>query len=354
MLIREIPAGPPAGRGRRFVRGFVNLAIFFGASIGLASSIYRSQPFPKLPGIYQKYLHYAAHREDYDVLFVGTSRVYKGLIPHVFDEEVKRRTGQTVRTFNFGYDAMWPPEEFYVLRQLLELRPKKLRWVIMECIDIHTTLPAETAHTERMAHWHDTEHTRLVCRAIAGEKMPWPAQWKHYSGHLSMWMQRWTNAGLGAQWLAYEFGLEKRKKSSRWAPPKEWADTDGFRPEPERAMSGEVLQTFRDAQKVWARGARPKSAPPVLREELQRLVNEIRAVGAEPILFMAPTRTERRNMTDLPAGVPVFRFDDALTHPELFAEKVHFDMEHLNHDGARLLTQKLAENFSALLEETKP
>ncbi|MEO8352429.1 MAG: hypothetical protein ABI680_11905 [Chthoniobacteraceae bacterium] len=331
----------------------MNLAIFFGASIGLASGIHRVQPFPKLPGIYQKYLHYAEHREDYDVLFVGTSRVYKGLIPHVFDAEVMRRTGQTVRAFNFGYDAMWPPEEFYVLRRLLELHPQKLRWVIMECIDIRTTLPAEAAHTERMAYWHDAEHTRLVCRAVAAEKWPWPSQWKHYSGHLSMWMQRWTNAGLGAQWLAYEFGLEKRKKSSRWAPPKVWADTDGYRSEPERVMSGQVLQEFRDAKKEWARGSRAKPAPRVLREELQRMVDEIRAAGAQPILLMAPTRSERRNMNGLPEGVPVFRFDDALAHPDLFADELHFDVEHMNHDGSLLLTQKLAEKFSALLEETK-
>src|SRR5688572_9516465 len=103
-------------RRDRFLRGARNLAIFLAALGGVAGAIQAARPFPEVLGIYQKYLHFARHRADYDVLVIGSSRIYHSFIPAQFDLRVAAGCGLNVRSFNFGYDGMSPPETFFVLR----------------------------------------------------------------------------------------------------------------------------------------------------------------------------------------------------------------------------------------------
>ena len=56
------------------------------------------------------------------------------------------------RSFNFGYDGMWPPESFYLLRQLLALRPAPAKWVVIDLMDINTQLDERNNSTLRMAY----------------------------------------------------------------------------------------------------------------------------------------------------------------------------------------------------------
>ena len=108
------------------IRAALNIAMFFAGLVAMCATIRAALPFPKVLGIYQKWLYFSRNKDRYDVLFLGSSRFHHQIIPKQFDERVGSATGQALRSFNFGYDAMWPPDRFWILRQILPMNPAKL------------------------------------------------------------------------------------------------------------------------------------------------------------------------------------------------------------------------------------
>jgi hypothetical protein len=56
--------------------------------------------FDELPSLRDKWAHYEKHKDEYDTLFIGTSRTYRGITPALFDqltaEPVCRRVRSTL------------------------------------------------------------------------------------------------------------------------------------------------------------------------------------------------------------------------------------------------------------------
>src|SRR5947209_3135519 len=95
------------------------------------SAIIHSLLPPIVPeGIAAKLEFFAQHKDEFDTLLVGTSSIYYSISPEIFDR-ITRESGLPTRTFNFGIDAMHPPENFYVLDQILKTRPHHLKWVFL-------------------------------------------------------------------------------------------------------------------------------------------------------------------------------------------------------------------------------
>src|SRR3954451_7292634 len=102
------------------------------AALLVTSAIVHALLPPMVPkGIAAKLKFYSEHKDEYDTVVVGTSRLYYTVSPEIFDG-VTREKGMPTRTFNFGIDGMHPPENFYVLEQILKTRPRKLKWVLFE------------------------------------------------------------------------------------------------------------------------------------------------------------------------------------------------------------------------------
>src|SRR5207248_3349845 len=73
-----------------------------------------------------------AHDGEIDTVFIGSSRVYHHFVPDVFDAGM-RVHGIDTHSFNLAYEALWPPESFYRLRELLGAR-LRLRWIFIELL----------------------------------------------------------------------------------------------------------------------------------------------------------------------------------------------------------------------------
>lgn len=347
-------AGPvPASSIRWPVRGVRNLAIFLAALGGVAAGIHASRPFPEVPGIYQKYLHFARHQTDYDVLFIGSSRIYHAFIPQQFDLEVAAGSGLKIRSFNLGYDGMSPPETFFVLRKLLEFHPPRLRWVLIDGAPPVSRLDERGRSTRRTAYWHDARHTWLVARLIAAEPLPWPEKWQRWLGHLTHLGNNWTNAGVAAEQLAFVLGSERRKKPTRWLPPRAWAKTEGYEPGAETLLTGGVLGWYQDLVAECARDRAERPISAALQDGFAALIAEIRGAGAEAIIVLTPMLKDPENFVGYPAGVPVWKFQDPTQFPALFDAANHYDHAHLNHPGAQLFTSLVSARFIEHLKEMR-
>ena len=319
---------------RRLARALLNGLIFLAACAAGCALAGKLAPFPEVPGIFPKWSYFRENRDRIDVLFVGSSRFYHQIIPAQFDAAV----GQ-VRSFNFGYDGMWPPESFYLLRKLLALRPAHLKWVVIDLMDINTQLDERNNYTMRMAYWHDLRHTALTFRDIVATRFHPEQKFDLFVQHGRLCASQILNLGCGADFL---------KTRLIPSPPRKtfiWEAGAGFEPEPSRGMEGKIRDGFVMTVERLKTGIAPAPVRPVFRDALHELIRDVRRAGAEPIFVIAPTINGRENFTEVPDGVAVFGFNHPAEYPELFDPAKHYDAWHLNEKGAVDFTAILAEKF---------
>ena len=328
----------PAPPGLR--RALRNGVLFLAACAAGCALLGRLAPFPEVPGIFPKWSYFAKNRDRIDVLFLGSSRFYHQIIPAQFDAAVGRG-----RSFNFGYDGMWPPESFYLLRQLLALRPARLKWVVIDLMDINSQLDERNNSTLRMAYWHDLAHTRIAFRDILASRLNRDQQFDLLAQHGRLCFSQILNLGRGADLLGRRLeGKKPRKK------PYDWEATAGFEAEPDRRMEGKIREGFVTTVERLKQGLAPMPVRPVFRDALRDLIADIRRAGAEPIFVIAPTINGRENFTEIPSEAAVFALNNPAEFPELFNPDKHYDAWHLNEKGAVDFTTVLAEKFNARMK----
>jgi len=340
------PAGPasadfpPPNTPPRLARALLNAVLFLAACAAGCALLGRVAPFPEVPGIYPKWTHFREHRDDFDVLFLGSSRFYHQIIPAQFDAAVGA-AGQRVNSFNFGYDGMWPPESYYLLRQLLALRPARLKWVVVDLMDINTQLDVRNNSTLRMAYWHDLRHTAVAFREILASKYPWNRKADFLLAHGRLCTQQVLNLGRGAEVLNRRLAPKPPRKK-----PLSWESTAGFEAGPNHGMEGEAREGFVATVERLKTDLPPQPVRPVFCEALRELIADVRRAGAEPIFVIAPTINGRENFTEIPDGAAVFSLNQPDEYPELFDPARHYDAWHLNETGAVDFTAILARRFA--------
>src|SRR4051812_10608792 len=152
----------------RLMSAIVCLAAFAGTCLALHALL----PPPDVGDVSPKLRFFAAHKDEFETVFIGSSHIHYGVSPSVFDE-VLARGGIPNRSFNFGADAMYPPERFYVLEQILAMKPRKLKRLFLEMDNIETWMPDDQI-SQRAVYWHDWNRTSIILRKILDTDMPEP------------------------------------------------------------------------------------------------------------------------------------------------------------------------------------
>lgn len=326
----------------RLIKVLGNGVCYLTALAATAVLIGRWLPFPEVPDIAPKFRYFAENQERFDTLFVGSSRFRHQVIPRLFDQQTAA-LGTPTRSLNIAYSGMWPPENFYFLRQLLALRPPHLKWVVFELIDGSTRFDENEAATLRMAYWHDWRHTRMAWGML-----------REFSGltsgetrgmallHARLFLRQSLHFGRGAAWVEKRFAKVKKKRQLSWM------ETRGFDPEPEPGtLIGPVLAAYQEKLETLKKPRPPSVLRPGLIDALRAVQAEVRAAGAETIFVLPPTVSLAENINGLPAGLPVLLFNDVHTDARLYEPDLHYDAGHLNTRGAEEFTRLLAERFAA-------
>jgi hypothetical protein len=108
---------------QQFFVSCANGLLFSATFIISCLAIGRSLPFPDVPVVRSKLAHFAAHRDEYDTLFLGSSHFYYQIIPSLFDG-VAAENGYPTRSFNAGIAGMRPPEDGYLLERFSLFPPE--------------------------------------------------------------------------------------------------------------------------------------------------------------------------------------------------------------------------------------
>jgi hypothetical protein len=318
--------------------------IALAAFVATSAVIHSFLP-PLIPkGVAAKLEFFAQHKDEFDTLFVGTSSIYYSVSPEIFDQTT-RTNGLPTRTFNFGIDAMHPPENFYVLDQILKTQPRHLKWVFLETANVETKLH-KVLGTERAVYWHDWPRTALALRkalnprdetrwSIKASRL-WVAR-RDLAAHLTLFTQRFGNVGRGTDLF---FPQDRKAEGNLELGPKR----DGYRLAG-HAMTAEDATSFQKRLAEEIAQARPRPLDSFADEAYRSYAARFRGIGAAPLFVVPPLIFQSPfSFRGSPPG-PLLSFNDARTYPMLFDTKVRIDDAHLTREGAEEFTHLLAQEF---------
>ncbi len=333
------------------------LTAYLGSFTATCTLIARFLPFPDVPVVRTKIDYLAAHRHQFDTLFIGSSRVYFQIIPSLFDETTAG-AGRPTRSFNAGVSALRPPEDAFFLERILALHPTQLRYVFVEATAVRTRL--ENLESMRAVYWHDWPRLGVLWRSMIVQLSAQSPDFRltirseafpDFVEHLSLFIRNVTNQGRGA--------ILTDRFFRRAAPPSaatELGDKmDGWVPVGQRqtmpqaekvAYEQRVAERLRDP-------SRPTFADEVSQQELERMIVQIERGGAVPIVVVPPTPVKRKFYPDprrMHSAI-LLDFADVARFPELFEADQRLDATHLNTRGAQIFSRLLATRF---LDETAP
>ena len=302
---------------------------------------------PPLPvGVAAKLQFFAEHKDEFDTLLLGASTIYYSVSPAIFDRTA-RENGLPTRTFNFGIDALHPPENFYVLEQILKTKPRNLKWILLETADVQMKLQWVMG-TERAVYWHDWPRTRMTLQKALNPRgdAPWYIRisrlWRarrDLANHFTLFAQRFANAGRADLYWSQDH------ETSGVADVELGPRRDGYRLAGE-AMSAQTAASFQNRLAREVAEARPKPLDPYADEAYRDYARKIRQIGAEPLFVVTPLIFQSPFIfrTSPPPG-PILSFNNSRAYPQLFKTSARIDDVHLTNEGAEEFTRLLAREF---------
>ena len=329
--------------------GVIALAAFLATS-----AVIHSLLPPLIPkGIAAKLKFFTEHKDEFDTVIVGTSRLYYSISPELFDQTT-RDNGLPTWTFNFGIDGMHPPENFYVLEQILKTKPRKLKWVVLEMGDIQTKWD-NILGTQRAVYWHDWPRTALTLKKALNPRgnanwlikltRLWLAR-RDFISNLALFGKQFANVGRAVDFLPSADRERFADAASELGP-----HGDGYRMAGD-AMSPERAAQFQQRLAQEMSEARPKFLDPATEEGYRNSAAQIRQAGAAPFFVVAPVIFQQiPRFRRSPDPAPLVSFNDARKFPQFYDTRVRIDDGHLTNEGAAEFTRLLAQEFARRMRQ---
>ncbi len=300
-------------------------------------------------------------KDDVDIVFIGSSRSYHGIAPKVFDQTLLA-SGHEWRSFNMAMDGMTTAESFAMVRRLLALHPRKLKFIFFETQSVITagTPTGDQKVTERDVYWRDWESLlsgfrmfdmglALPSGVVAGTPYSF-RRWNDFGtllfANVHLWIRNVTNVGIAMEILRGAIDVlpprppPSRQESNEASLPSNW---DGYYAM-SNPMSAATLTTYRKAfASMQDRPVRPRPSP-MMRSELERFVQEMTAKNIEVVFVVPPSAKGGRGAgINVPSGSRLLAYDDFTRYPQFYEEENRLDTEHLNARGAEIFTRVLAQ-----------
>jgi hypothetical protein len=360
--VEPLAPNKPTGR-RTVIRALTNTGIGAAAFLITCVGLRVFLPFPEIDGgVSQKFRFFAAHKDEFDTLFIGSSRVYFQISPAIFDR-VTRDGGMPTHSFNFGIGGMYLPETAYLLEQILNLKPRNLRWVFIEYDELQTKWSPENQTSRRALYWTDWRRVSLLLRKLtdAGTDPLWlpsPAKLRDivlrqkdeentrslltfYTGQFE---KHYTNVARAADVLQYFVGHDTKERRVKYLG----VASDGYVIRPNQMSPTQVATYERGLADAMAQTDTHPLSPYAV-EAYRQCAEEVRNVGATPIFLITPSTTQI-NVASESNGLTgvVMAFNNPRTYPSLYRSSVRRDGQHLTKSGAEEFTRIVAANFVEL------
>jgi hypothetical protein len=326
---------------------FWNVALCAAAFVFTCLVLHAFVPAPNIGGVSAKLRFFASHKDEFDTIFVGSSRIRVGVAPSVFDQ-VLAENGFPSRSFNFGADMMYPPEEFRVLEQILALNPRNLKRLFLEIDNVQAVwLPSDNT-SQRDVAWHDTKSTWLIVQKILdldlrepiARKLRMLRRARHLlARHLVLWARNISNQGRAFD-LAESFSDGEQIEWKELGPK-----LDGYLPA-EGVMSGKAEIAYKTelAREKTVNGGNV-SLDRYADRAYRHYARQILKRGASPVFVVAPTFSQSPSQFSGPPPGLVLAYNSPSLYPDFYRPSVRVDAYHLNSTGAIEFSTLIALDF---------
>lgn len=333
------------------------------------------------------------HGGEYDTVFLGSSHVFRAVVPDEFDRSTAA-LGAATRSFNFGVQAVALLEQRYLLRRILDAQPG-VRRVFFEYQWLTPQIDPENAFNPRSVYWHDAPTTRTaVERALhwgaeLGDGLAFvetpaerhslftvldralPAGSRAAEQHAQHYLTDLFFFGRGKDVLRGLLG-RAHGQTARYGAGHGYLSLE--EDEHMLAAQGDAHNSYRARherflaeQEAYRRSVDELDAaeaafgdqdwvnPEVTRvddfELIASIAAEVRARGLEFVLLVLPSQSsnrpfEERLLAEL--GSPVLRYNLPEAYPALYEPENRWDSGHLSAGGALYFSRLLARDYAGL------
>ncbi|MGC9384957.1 MAG: hypothetical protein ACP5D6_10190 [Kosmotogaceae bacterium] len=324
---------------------------------------------PEIPVLSAKLKQFSERKDEYQVIFIGSSRIYRHIIPSKFDQFMASQ-GYPIQSYNFGVSGMTVPETHFVLKKILAMKPQNLEFVFLELDDLNLIIAEKNRRSERVIYWHTWEHTlwiyQLLWLNILNEKRLIFHNLKKIHSHTVPLLYNLINFGQGDHWIQWIL-LPTEGVDTTLDPG---GDTfygtpgiDGYlalndEPAPNfQRRHQEFLENLDTYHKKVRSITRTSNQPATPQSDqvkaIEDLIKVVRDSGATPVFIITPVLEKETHLiaAQTRGYVPLlFAFNDPIEFPILYDANQRFDIDHLNHEGATEFSKLLAEKFSNYLD----
>jgi len=297
-----------------------------------------------------------AHADEFSVVFVGSSRIYRHVDPDVVDEAA-RAEGVEVRSFNLGIDALNLIEMRTLLDRLARLGSPRLRYVLIEPA-FTTNLPLRNLATERAVYFHDLANTRL---AIASNLRS-PRARATIGRNALACLYHYVNLGKLASALLPP--ATRSQDPEAVLPP---LDTSrGFSAQDDNPPAGarQWHERFLKNRDGFARLMRSEERLVAHVEDgefdlqnaaIVAMARRLEKAGITPVFLITPgfhqidfyLQFEASSRREAPE-IPMLSYLE--DHEEFYDPDLWYDTGHLNGEGAARFSRRLGEDLAALIQ----
>ena len=337
------------------MRATLNILVFLLAAVVMATAIASITPAPHIAIVSSKVADFQKRGDEFDVIFLGSSRTYRQVIPELFDK-LMAEAGHPMKAYNLGIDGMRPPEDTYILEKVLSARTKPVRWVIVESNPLRLVMRQEDRGTLRATYWHDVKRTVvLLNRAFFSDtkKRNWRDRlsviwraWPDFGDHAEYFLHNVVSLGRGntllENWL---FKGKQPEPLARDIGPRR----DGYRSSehPEHMRGAELAAYEQLVADMRTKPPRVDYGDRVSQRELQEKQRIIEKAGGKMILLMPPYTATRYFYPKFEGGNEPLNFDFSSLekYPALYLPENHSDSGHLNRAGSEIYTREIVRSL---------
>lgn len=353
----------------------VNLTLFVLAFAAVGWVISEARPFARFPVMQKRVAMLEALDPPCDTLFIGSSRIHRGVIPEVFDRRLDR-VGLASSSFNAAVGGMRPHECNVNLRKIIESGIQPIRRVFIELSPWNPRVAEANRFVRRTFAWHTAEElpaildsevrlsrleAEIAADLAAAEEadgpavVPGPSLATRLYGHLEHFAGYWTNVGEGPfvwrQLLGQDFALGPASEQQRLDRGWQELTTDSpeaieFRKRFLDGLDGYGHQLVRKTEG----SLDPRKGDLLAEDALLAQARWLVARGIEVVYVIPPVPKAIAIpawLEDGREGVRLLRFDFPADYPTLFVLENRVDFDHLTANGARLFTTALADKYAA-------
>lgn len=339
------------------VKTIIHPLLFLVGLLAAAAGIRHLDALPFWDYCRHKTTHLSRTLDDYDTLFVGSSRFHRSLIPEEFDARM-RALGQESQSFNMALRGLRMHDFQPLLEWVIEQQPKKLKRIFVELYtyDQYLRDGSWMTGTQIEVHTPATLLSRLASNAMShhefGERM---AIHGHIVAHTLVNTFRIGQAGRITR------DCFRRAMGAKLSPGTP-VEHGGFA---ELAL-GSVDKHRAKQHREWLEN--PAAANKLLAAKRDNLCPEwmvggfnidafraqlaqIEATGIEVVYVVMPQISfgfyGRDGVPEAAKLATVLLLDSPSDDPDLYDLKLWFDSNHMIRSGANLVSRRIAEKYAA-------